>query len=218
MKWGTSEATGESIFKRLARSPKAGTNAAGGADGKIGAIVDWGAPEKNFGAMAKVCIGCEDDEEVVRGVRRAVNGDEDGKIVPGGGVDFTWARLRELESLRGWWNDNRKQVMANSSNGTSATDTAYPPTASLAATAARTVSHITAVYASLPPCTAFLVYSGTGDPREIARLQAMQQIFKKEFQTKKWDQLSVRWTDVEEQELKRACRQARAGCGFVAMK
>jgi len=216
VKWGTSEAAGESIFKRLARSPKTGSSTrSGGEDGKIGAIIDWGTPEKNFGAMAKVCISCENDEQIVEGVRRAVNGDEDAKVVPGGGVEFTWARLRELESLNGWWNNNRKPAMA-AANASTETEDSTP--AALAAAVTHTVSHIAAIYASLPPCTAFIVYSGTGDPREMARLQAMQQTFKKEFQTKKWDQLSVKWTDVEEQALKRACRKARAGCGFVAMK
>ncbi|KAI9870272.1 MAG: hypothetical protein M1830_004458 [Pleopsidium flavum] len=168
--------------------------------------------------MAKVCIGCENDEQVVEGVRRAVNGDEDGKLVPGGGVDFTWARLRELEWLRGWWNDNRKPTIPDAITHTPTIETPNLTPTALATAVTRTVSHITSIYASLPPCTLFIVYSGTGDPREMARLQAMQQTFKKEFQTKKWDQLSVKWTDVEEQALKRACRKARAGCGFVAMK
>ncbi|KAI9873005.1 MAG: hypothetical protein M1830_000946, partial [Pleopsidium flavum] len=54
VKWGTSEAAGESIFKRLARSPRTGSSGiSGNDDGKIGAIIDWGTPERNFGAMAK---------------------------------------------------------------------------------------------------------------------------------------------------------------------
>ena len=61
------------------------------------------------------------------------------------------------------------------------------------------------------------MYSGTGDPREMARLQEMQRTFKREYATKKWDQLSVKWTDVEEQALKMACRKAREGLGFVTI-
>ena len=45
--------------------------------------------------------------------------------------------------------------------------------------------------------TLLVVYSGTGDPREMARMQEMQRRYKREFQTKKWDELSVKWTDVE---------------------
>lgn len=216
--WGTSEAVGESIFKRLARASTTGSNSSSGIDGKTGAVVDWGNPERAFGALTKVCIACQNDEQVVEGVRKAVNGDDDGTLVPGGGVDFTWARLRELESLRGWINDRAKPGFADpdATPNLAKVDNSNP--AGFAATVTRTVSHLAVIYAALPPCTLFIVYSGTGDPREMARLQATQQTFKKEFQTKKWDQLSVKWTDVEEQALKTACKEARKGCGFVTIK
>lgn len=216
--WGTSEAVGESIFKRLARSSTTGSSDSSGIDGKTGAVVDWGTPERSFGALTRVCIACENDEQVVEGVKKAVNGDDDGKLVPGGGVDLTWARLRELELLRGWCNDKGKLALAkHGTNPTSMKSEDHTP-AELATVITRTVSHLAAIYAALPPCTLFIVYSGTGDPREMARLQAMQQTYKKEFQTKKWDQLSVKWTDVEEQALKKACKEARKGCGFVTVK
>jgi len=217
--WGTIEAVGESIFKRLARSSSiTGGNSSTGIDGKTGAIIDWGNPERGFGALARVCIACENDEGVVEGVRKAVNGDDDGKLIPGGGVDFTWARLRELELLRGWSNGEGKSASANQDTTPASTKIENSNPAGLAAAVTRTVSHLAAIYAALPPCTLFVVYSGTGDPREMARLQAMHQAFKKEFQTKKWDQLSVKWTDVEEQALKKACKEARRGCGFVNIK
>ena len=52
----------------------------------------------------------------------------------------------------------------------------------------------------------------------MSRLQAMQQQFKREYKTKKWDELSVKWTDTEEQELKQAAKDARAGIGFMSVK
>jgi RNA exonuclease 1 len=82
----------------------------------------------------------------------------------------------------------------------------------------RTVKHIQQIYESLPRCTAFIVYSGTGDPREIRRLQAMQQQYRREYQTKNWDNLSVKWTDTEIQALSKACQDARNGVGFIAVK
>jgi len=206
--WGTSEATNESIFKRLKRTPKPGM-ARDSSYGKTGAIVDHGAPEKNFGAMASCCIGCSSDAEVVTGVRRAVLGDEDGSYVPGGGVDFTWARLQDLAAARGWLLDYRRS--------TNPAPEPEPSTTSLAAAVSNTVQHIKAVRDFLPPCTLFIVCSGTGDPREMARLQEMQRTFKREYQTKKWDELSVKWTDAEEQGLKAAVRKAREGVGFVTI-
>jgi RNA exonuclease 1 len=231
--WGTSEASGESIFKRLRRSHRPANRGTytGASTGRLGGVVDWGRPEKAFGAFADVCIGCKDDEEVVQGVKTAVNGDANGEKVPGDGLDFVWARLRGLEALRGWWNDSRNlndagliakaaAVAAHggpepafASNGT----TEVTPEV-LAAAVTKTVSYVTAIYDSLPPCTAFIVYTGTGDPREMSRLQAQQQQFRKEYRLKNWDELSVKWTDDEEQALKRAVQTARNGLGFVVIK
>lgn len=63
-----------------------------------------------------------------------------------------------------------------------------------------------------------MVYSGSGDPREMARLQTLQQQFRREYQTRKWDDLTLQWTDVEDQQLRRATRQAREGVGMVIVK
>jgi RNA exonuclease 1 len=46
----------------------------------------------------------------MKGVIRAVNGDPDGLEIPGGGVDFIFGRMRELEALKGWWNNNKTTV------------------------------------------------------------------------------------------------------------
>lgn len=214
-KWGTTEATGESIFKRLLRTK---ASLGGGTEGKRGAIVDHGAPEKTYGAMATYCIGCETDLEVVDGIKRAVLGDTDGKVIPGGGVEFTWARFRELEILRGWISDNRQQFTSSSTTMPSSSQSSSSPSGSALGTAvSKTVQLIKTVREFLPPCTLLLVYSGTGDPREMHRLHEMQRTFKREYTSKKWDELSVKWTDDEEQALRRACRTAREGVGFVAI-
>ena len=217
--WGTSEATVESIFKRLKRTPKTGLPNDANQEGKTGAIVDHGTPERNFGSMASHCIGCADDAGVVAGVQRAVLGDEDGSYIPGGGVDFTWARFQELAAFRGWWNDNRRNTAQSSTQASTTntiTTTPHSPS-SLAESVTKTTTNIKAIRDFLPPCTLLIVYSGTGDPREMARLQEMQRTFKREYAVKKWDELSVKWTDEEEQALKSACRRARDGVGFMTI-
>lgn len=230
--WGTSEASNESIFRRLARSSRPGKSAtATPGEGRTGAVVDWGSPERGFGSQATVAIGCVDDDAVVRGVSSVVNGDESNPSIPGGGVDFTWARLRELEVLRGWCNRLPDPNNANESTTlvpppeettptTSSPETQKPtPTSTLAKTVSQTISNITRIYDSLPPCTLLMVYSGTGDPREVSRLQALHKKYREEFQSRKpWDELSVKWTDTEEQALKKACERAREGCGFMCVK
>lgn len=213
--WGTSEATVESIFKRLKRTSRAGSSRDANNEGKTGAIVDQGSPERNFGSMASHCIGCADDNGVVAGVKRAVLGDDDGSYIPGGGVDFTWARFQELAAFRGWWNDNRRHISNHTAQDS--TPSTEPPSTALAEVVTKTISNIKAVRDVLPPCTLLVVYSGTGDPREMARLQEMQRTFKREYAVKKWDELSVKWTDAEEQALKAACRKAREGLGFVTI-
>jgi RNA exonuclease 1 len=264
-RWGTSEAAGESIFRRLARSKK--KDAGGNERGITSAMVDYGIPERRLGKEATVQIGCESDEEIAAAVIRAVNGDVDGKVVPGGGVDFTWARLRELESFRGWCNNNnRDNAMADKRHTTmppqasasgftvkqtkpqspapslqrdATTDASksseaskptpgiisepqQPPTPSMSptlqSTISSTISHIHRIHKHLPPCTLFIVYTGTGDPREASRLQKMQQQYRREFKVKKWDDLSVKWTDDEEQALKKAVEQAREGLAFMCVK
>lgn len=234
-KFGTFEASGEPIFRRLAR----------GSQRKSSAIVDYGNPQRGFGKEATHAIGCSDDQEVVAGIIRAVKGDTAGEDIKAGGVDFVWGRLRELESYRGWCNNNREYgsvdgLHANGgatlSNHTtsiaaeaSATMTHPPsyvddgeatsfPSPTLESTISKTISHISAIHTALPPCTLLIVYSGTGDPREVGRLQKMQSQYRKEFKVKKWDDLSVKWTDVEEQALRRAVEKARSGCGFLKVK
>jgi len=46
----------------------------------------------------------------------------------------------------------------------------------------------------------------------------MHQQHKRDFQTMKWDELPIKWTDVEEQELKKAALKARSGIAFVVCK
>ncbi|KAL6720851.1 hypothetical protein ACLMJK_002776 [Lecanora helva] len=207
--WGTTEATTESIFTRLMRTSKPGmAHDNGNKNGKIGAIVDHGFPDRNFGNKARYCIGCTSDAQVVTGVKRAVLGDEDGMYVPGGGVDFTWARFQELAGVRGWLHDYKNGISPKVEEAT---------TSALGEKVTETVQHIKTIHDFLPPCTLFIVCSGTGDPREMGRLQHVQRTFKQEYTAKKWDELSVKWTDVEEQALKAAVRTAREGIGFLTI-
>ena len=215
--WGTPEAHAESIFKRLARTDRPKRDKVlpdGDKEPRISAVVDWGDPTRGYGGQAKVVVGCNSDDEIVAGVKRVLAGTADDPAVPVGGCDFVWARLRELEGHRGWW-ESSKSVDADALR---ADTTAASAQASLADVVLKTGQRIQAIYDALPPCTAFIVYSGSGDPRELREMQNMQQTFKQEYKVKKWDELSVRWTDVEEQKLRKVCDKARKGVGFVTVK
>ena len=218
--WGTPEAHGESIFKRLsrARRPKRDKiQPTGDDEPRIGAVVDWGEPTRGYGAQAKVAIGCGTDDEVVTGIKAATAGNEaetNNHNIPVGGCDLTWARLRELEAHRGWWNASKTADSEALRSSTAHHHLDRP----LDNVVRQTVQHIRDVYDALPPCTAFVVYTGSGDPRDLTEMQALNQKFKEEYRVKKWDELSVKWTDVEEQKLRSACARARRGLGFVTVK
>ena len=222
--WGNHESQGENLFRRLDRTGRAyrangGSSATGGANvGKTSAMVDWGDPMKGAGAASTFPIGCKSDEEVVQGVERAVFGDPMAEQIPVGGVDFVFARFRELEALQGWWNRNRP---ATANEGP--VDPLAPPDLSelpLETCLRNLTQRIRRIYDALPPCTAFVVFSGSGDPREMSRLQALQAQFKKEYNTpgSNWDDLSVKWTDREDQALRKAVGVARNGIGFIGVK
>jgi RNA exonuclease 1 len=226
--WGTSEANTESIFTRLKRSPRPKVHRVDrdAEEFRSSAIVDWGNPSRGHGTHADVIVGCDNDVKIADGIKKAINGDEEGDMAARQGVDFVWARFRELEAIRGWWtasktadNDElRRAALAKHSVLESEAAGDGPSAAVLTAAVSKTIKLVADVYASLPPCTAFLVCSGHGDPRETIRLQHMHQQHKQEFKEKKWDQLTIKWTDVEDQALRRACKRAREGVGFVVVK
>lgn len=197
--FGTADATTESIFKRLGRYPIVP---------RKGAVVDYGTPQKLYGAYAARTVAAKTDEEVVDGVLACATGRE--------AVDFTWGRLRGLETLRGW----RKTTVPDEGVPAVPLDPSEddePDKATLAAAVEEVVGNIKKVYDGLPKNTAFIVYSGTGDPREMRRYMDMQREFRAQYQTKKWDEITVKWTDVEDQALKEAVKVARSGLGFLTV-
>ncbi|RDA83701.1 hypothetical protein CP532_1085 [Ophiocordyceps camponoti-leonardi (nom. inval.)] len=242
-RWGVSDNNGENLFRRLARAGttykvQGGDAARGGVEtGKTSAAVDWGDPTKGQGGGATHQIGCRSDDEVTEGIIRAVKGDPSGEEIRAGGVDFVWGRLRELEVLRGWCNDRTCATAAANNNNNDGDDDdkkeggdddSKPSSSSAAGKSPleralfRLSARLERIYAALPPCTALVLLSGSGDPREMARLQQMHSRFRKEFNASgastAWDDLSVKWTDVEEQALRKAVREARSGIAFMTVK
>lgn len=268
--WAGGEGAGENLFHRLARAGTAyrsqgGPQATGGvATGKSTAAVDWGDARRTLCGEAGIVLGgCRSDADVEVNLMRAVQGDPDGKVVPGGGVDFVWARMRELEALQGWWNRNKLSGGADPQPTAAAAAAAQnqnqngqgPPTLQMLEVlmAAEEDKHpdedkpeaevdgegegegelspleravrilacrLRRIHSQLPPCTALVVLSGSGDPRAMSRLQAQRAQHKKEYHTPgiKWDQISVPWTDTEAQQLQQAVRRAREGIAFLAVK
>lgn len=199
--FGTADESRESIFKRVART----------GNGKKTAIVDYGGPAK-FYPHATVALPATTDDEVVDQLATVVNGDELAGIPR---CDFIWGRLRSLEAARGFLPKSGEKQDLDIPIPPIHQD---PPKKELAAKVEETVARIRKVYESLPKCSALVVYSGTGDPRRWRRMEEVQKRFKEEYKVKKWDELSVQWTDTEEQKLREEFKEARRGVGFMVVK
>lgn len=271
-KWGTLDANGESIFRRISRARKL--------DGRErqSAIVEYGTPERGLGREATFKIACEHDDQIIQGILRAAHGDAapaeaaatpatepnepssttgqdetpdqteatqpfappQPPIIPSGGVDFIWARLHELEAVRGWntapaplpenptaadlelpsrdgggGSGSQSHAGSPSAKGDREVNTDIDTT--LNTTINQTLLRINQLYTSLPPRTLVVIYSGTGDMRPYLKLQQLHTQYRKEFKVKNWDRLSVKWTDVEQQALRSACERARNGFAALAV-
>jgi RNA exonuclease 1 len=201
--FGTSDENRESIFKRLSRPPHGPRKTA---------IADYGDPQKYHGTYATAAITCLDDKEVVAAVNKCSIGDPSG--IPQ--MDFTWARLRALETARGFVQDRPPNAV--DIDGPLPEAIRDPPKEELIKCIQSTVQNIKEVYDGLPQCTAFIVYSGTGDPRKWRQMNELHRRFKEEYKVRKWDEIGVKWTDDEEQGLRRSLKVARRGVGFMVVK
>lgn len=212
--FGTAAGSQQSIFTSLSSARPIS---------KTGAVIDYGDPARRWGASAQTTIACQTDDEMYAGVTKCANGDVLDGTKP---VDFVWGQATNLYKARGW-NTSYQQFTNNLNNEVITASSAPiiippapapPPTDVISAATESIVQGIMKVYEELPKCTAFIVYSGTGNPIEMGRLNAIQTVYRKEFKVKKWDQCSVKWTDTEEQALKKAAMQARAGTALLTVK
>lgn len=218
-KWGTNETNSESIFKRLGRAPRPKSH-----DKRAGANVDWGNPNQGFAAQAKVAIGCNSDADVVDGIEHVLSGLAIGKDGMTEEVDFVYARLRELELVRGWWDDGRasEESKAQRQAALDRLEISHDEDGEITEDAlvkqvSKTVDNIAKIYTALPKCTAFIVYSGTGEPREMRRLRHLQERHREEYRTKRWDE-GTHWGREEEARLSRSIHYARYGIGLMVVK
>ncbi|KAK9467904.1 hypothetical protein V1512DRAFT_260331 [Lipomyces arxii] len=196
--FGTCVPSTEPIMKRMQRYM---SNSSGGSEGGkrsgTSAVVEYGNPIHWHSSDAKKIVSCNNDDEVVAGV-----------IECACQHDFTWGRLRELEFQLGWNNRVPKP------------DTLDPEKEAEALSKCLTNlnTRLEQIWKALSPATALILLSGSGDPREMSRLNAMRNQFSEEFKTKKWDEVSVKWTDTENQLLLEAAKTARSGVSFIAIK
>ncbi|KAI5796573.1 hypothetical protein EDC01DRAFT_614167 [Geopyxis carbonaria] len=204
--FGTADEMREPIYKRLARAQAAGA--------RKFALVDNAESTARFGAHATAALAAADDAAVVTQTAHCARGARDEGVPQ---MDFTFAHLRGLAAARGIELPGAAidKVDIDAPFPDAPTDPAKPE---LVRAVAESVQRVKQIYEALPPCTALVVFSGIGDTRRWKRLGEMQRRFREEFKVRKWDQLSVQWTDTEEQAWRKEYNRARSGVGFMVVK
>jgi RNA exonuclease 1 len=157
------------------------------------AVVEYGHRGGNFyGDKVRSCISAESDEGVVDGVFEALNT----------GHSFVWSRMKDIENIAGWKDNNSTEQSVEDMGDVLAGFDA----------------NIQRLWDGLPPCTALMVISGSGDPREMSRLYAKKRTYETELKEKKYDDIQEKWMDADQQDFILAVDKARTGVGVVAIK
>ena len=208
----------ETIFERIAR----------GQDPKTSAVVDHGTPSQWHGAKAKTAIGCQTDEDVLKGMVESIPVH-----------DFTLGRFMELSHALGWSQPTNAALGKGSAavpdigvaapapapdavpdETTEAPLLAEPTPADLAAVHAGLNRRLQALHAALPPLTALVVFTGHGDPQEMSRLAAKKAKFDRLWKTVKQSEIAKedRWMESDDRELVDQVEKCRSGLAFFCIK
>jgi RNA exonuclease 1 len=218
----------EPIVQRLSRDSIIG-------DEFCSCVVDWKAARNAYVALADVPIECTNDAEVVESIKRVMRTAGSGEVQEMNELNessasttdvthsktptFLWASLHSVEHARGWFRTSEAQFNTPQRGGKlNDASPIYASEADLDAAVLETTERIASIYEALPPRTAFILYSGLDDTTEVKRYAQMHKQFQDEFKTKKWDELSVQWTAVEDDAKRAAFRKAIGGIGMVTVK
>lgn len=225
----------ESIFDRLSRSTRGSTTGepGSGEGAKLKSIVvDRGNPSSWHGAGAGKTVACTSDEEVLKGVLQNIDKS-----------DFIWGRLTGLaEALlcrsytlvglmhisydHGVCYSLGIRPKSDSTEALQVRQAAINPYSEqeqeAIASACNTLNaHLSLIHASLPPCTAFILFTGHSDPRHMAALQSQKSAFENAYRAAKEAialPSGVSWTTKDERELQDAVEHAKKGLLFLCMK
>jgi RNA exonuclease 1 len=158
------------------------------------AVVNSGrAGSQNFGDGVRTCTNVESDEEVVTNILEALEIEH----------NFVWSRMRGIELAAGD-NDDEESI----------------PSSPIELEPALTAfdANLRRLWEGLPRCTALIVVTGTGNKKEMRRLNANRRQSEQGAQDEGHDQASIAWTDGDDQDYMNAIDKTRNGLGFVAIK
>ena len=157
------------------------------------AIVEYGnRGTPLYGDQVRTYISVESDEQVVDGILEALQTDH----------GFVWSKMKDLETTAKWRDYDSTEVAAEE----------------MKSALEKLDANIHRLWEALPPCTALMMITGSGDPREMSRLHAKRKLYDEELKKKAWDNIEVKWMDEDRQAYTLAVDKARTGLGFVAIQ
>jgi len=157
------------------------------------AVVEYGTRGDAFyGDKVRICVSAESDEGAIDGILESIQT----------GHGFVWSRLKDVENAAKW----------KDSCSSETTEEDMEPALM------RFDANIHRLWEGLPPCTALMVVSGSGDPREMSRLFAKKKNYEAELKVKRYDDIQVKWMDEDQQAYTMAVDTARTGLGFINIK
>lgn len=177
------------------------------------AVVDYGNPMQMHGNKATTALACKTDEEIVEGLLG---------VVPS--HDFVFARLVGLADTLGWITPRAPQDSAPTAAPLPAAPPTSPTQEQLQTTLASLNAHLSKIHASLPPRTAFVLFTGHSDPRRMTQLNARKAQFDNALRAGKSPEeiaageSGIRWTAADGRELEEAVELARRGLVFLGVK
>ncbi|OAX33367.1 hypothetical protein K503DRAFT_869590 [Rhizopogon vinicolor AM-OR11-026] len=191
----------ESIFERMGRASRRG-----GAGSVRSVVVDHGNPGVMHGSRANSNVPCTCDQEVLEGLLQAIPAHE-----------FSFGRFTGIADALGWLTPK-----------TTAAETPVVPVTPgepspivLANAQAILNNQLITLYASLPPRTAFIIFTGHSDPRRMASLNGRKSAFESAIRSGKnaedMDKADW-WTASDGRELEEEVEKAKRGLLFLGVK
>ncbi|ODQ66716.1 hypothetical protein NADFUDRAFT_50626 [Nadsonia fulvescens var. elongata DSM 6958] len=200
--FGLCQLTGESTLGRIKRHDNPLTG-----ESRTTAVIDYGNPTWHQNSADEV-ISIQDDDEVVETIL---------KKVPN--YDFIFSRMRELEFKAGWAiNPKGFQSEKTKNEYDNQADENEEKEEGITKVYSRLNERLEKLYNGLPDNTAFIVWSGTGNPKEMRELLRIKNLFQIEYKTKKWDEIEHQWADPQVQSLHHATKIARSAISFFTVK
>jgi len=196
--FGCYEVAHESLFSRL------------GNQQVRTAVVDYGNPAGWYGSVATMCTRCTTDDEVIEGVLHSAARDD-------GDCRFVWGRMREMESISGWYMRNNDTTTTTQPEDTP--EAIQSAMASVEAGLTRLDTRLNKLLDGLPRDTLVQIYSGAGDPREMARLATKRRKYAELHRTKNWARIPEEdvFTDGDHQALQQSVEAAKTGVAFMGL-